>query len=91
MKVQLANTYNPSKNYKTASWYATPKFDGIRAVFIPNKGFFTRNEKPIAGFGSMVEILDDVCNREGRPVFVLGLPYKFDIDAYCAGAVFPEE
>ena len=32
-------------------------------------------------------VLLDVCNREGRPVFVLGLPYQFDIDAYCAGAV----
>ena len=65
MKVQLANTYNPSKNYKTASWYATPKFDGVRAVFIPHKGFFTRNEKPIAGFGRMAEILDDVCTQRG--------------------------
>ena len=65
MKVQLANTYNPSKSYKTASWYATPKFDGVRAVFIPHKGFFTRNEKPIAGFGRMAEILDDVCTQRG--------------------------
>lgn len=65
MKVQLANTYNPSKNYKTASWYATPKFDGVRAVFIPHKGFFTRNEKPIAGFEHMAEILDDVCTQRG--------------------------
>lgn len=65
MKVQLANTYNPSKNYKTTSWYATPKFDGVRAVFIPHKGFFTRNEKPIAGFGRMAEILDDVCTKRG--------------------------
>ena len=65
MKVQLANTYNPSKNYKTASWYATPKFDGVRAVFIPHKGFFTRNNKPIAGFEHMAEILDDVCTQRG--------------------------
>ena len=65
MKVQLANTYNPSKNYKTASWYATPKFDGVRAVFIPHNGFFTRNEKPIAGFERMAEILDEVCMERG--------------------------
>ena len=65
MKLQLANTYNPSKNYKTASWYASPKFDGVRAVFIPHNGFFTRNEKPIAGFERMAEILDEVCMERG--------------------------
>ena len=32
-------------------------------------------------------VLLDACNREGIPVFVLGLPYQFDIDAYCANAV----
>ena len=31
-------------------------------------------------------VLLDVCNREGRPVFVLGLPYQFDIDTFCARA-----
>lgn len=65
MKVQLANTYNPAKKYKVDFWYATPKFDGVRAVFIPHKGFFTRNEKPIIGFERMVEILDDVCTERG--------------------------
>ncbi len=35
-------------------------------------------------------VLLDVWHKERNPVFVLGLPYKFDIDAYCAGAVFPE-
>ena len=47
-KVQLANPYNPAKNYKAAHWFATPKFDGVRAVFIPQMGFFTRNDNPIS-------------------------------------------
>ena len=31
-----------------------------------------------------------VCNHMGRPLFVLGLPYTFDIDAYCQKAVSVE-
>ncbi|MBQ7594134.1 MAG: hypothetical protein IJU48_07260 [Synergistaceae bacterium] len=47
MNVQLANTYNSAKNYKVVSWWASPKFDGVRAVFIPEQGVFTRNNKPL--------------------------------------------
>ena len=54
-KVQLASTYSPAKKYKVASWFATPKFDGVRAVFIPQQGFFTRNDKVINGFDYMAE------------------------------------
>lgn len=32
----------------------------------------------------------DISHEEGKPVFVLGLPYQFGMDAYCAGAVFTE-
>ena len=65
MNVQLANTYNPSKNYRVASWFASPKFDGVRAIFIPHCGFFTRNNKPIAGFKHMAEILERICTERG--------------------------
>ena len=65
MNVQLANTYDPSKNYRVSSWFASPKFDGVRAVFIPHMGLFTRNNKPITGFERMTEILDDVCTERG--------------------------
>lgn len=64
-KVQLANPYDPAKNYKVAHWYATPKFDGVRAVFIPGKGFFTRNNKPISGLDSMAGRLQDFCRIRG--------------------------
>ncbi|MBQ4470394.1 MAG: hypothetical protein II917_09700 [Synergistaceae bacterium] len=64
-KVQLANPYNPVKNYKVAHWYATPKFDGIRAVFIPDRGFFTRNDKPISGLDHMAGVLQEFCRERG--------------------------
>ncbi|MBQ7154981.1 MAG: hypothetical protein IJR85_05445 [Synergistaceae bacterium] len=64
-KVQLANTYNPAKNYKVAYWYATPKFDGVRAVYVPHSGFFTRNDKPISGLDDMAGILEGVCRTRG--------------------------
>ena len=64
-KVQLANPYNPAKNYKVAHWYATPKFDGVRAVFIPQQGFFTRNNKPISGLDDMAGVLEQVCRTRG--------------------------
>ena len=65
MNVQLANTYNPAKNYKIAQWYATPKFDGVRAVFIPGKGLFTRNNKPVHGLARMAEVLERICSERG--------------------------
>ncbi len=63
--VQLANTYSPAKKYKVASWYATPKFDGVRAVFVPQQGFFTRNDKAINGFDYMAEALERECTSRG--------------------------
>ena len=64
-KVQLANPYSPDKKYKVSSWYASPKFDGVRAVFIPEAGFFTRNNKPIYGLRSMAEVLETECEKRG--------------------------
>lgn len=65
MKAQLANPYNPDKKYKVSSWYASPKYDGVRALFIPEQGFFTRNDKPIHGLQSMAEVLENECNEQG--------------------------
>ena len=64
-KVQLANTYSPEKDYKVSSWFATPKFDGVRAVFIPEQGFYTRNGKAIMGLPDMAETLNSYCARRG--------------------------
>ena len=59
--VQLANTYNPSKNYGVNFWYASPKFDGVRAIFVPELGFLTRHNKPITGFNNMAKVLEKIC------------------------------
>ena len=32
-------------------------------------------------------VLLEVCKQEGKPVFVLGLPYSFDMDTLCSEAV----
>ena len=65
MNVQLARQYDPAKNYKVASWFATPKLDGVRAVFIPEHGFFTRTNKPINGLDSIAEVLEEECRNRG--------------------------
>ena len=64
-KVQLANAYSPDANYKVREWFASPKFDGVRAVFIPEQGFFTRNNKAIKGLEDMAEKLNSYCARSG--------------------------
>lgn len=64
-KVQLASTYSPAKKYKVSSWYATPKFDGVRAVFVSQRGLFTRNDKPINGLDLMAEELERECESRG--------------------------
>lgn len=32
-------------------------------------------------------VLLEVCKQGGKPVFVLGLPYSFDMDTLCSEAV----
>ena len=59
--VQLANTYNPMKNYGVDYWYASPKFDGIRAIFIKGQGFFTRNGNKL-NFPKIADALDNFCS-----------------------------
>ena len=61
MKAQLANPYNPDKKYKVSSWYASPKYDGVRALFIPEQGFFTRNEKAICVLEEAQDLLNSFC------------------------------
>ena len=60
--VQLANTYNPSKNYGVDFWYASPKFDGVRAIFIAGEGLVTRTHKPLHGFDTLVKALGAICS-----------------------------
>lgn len=51
--VQLANKYDASKNYKTGYWYASPKLDGIRCIFIDND-LYTRSGHKIFGLDKIL-------------------------------------
>jgi ATP-dependent DNA ligase len=42
---QLANNYSPTKDYQVSHWWASAKFDGLRCVYIPEKGLFSRTLK----------------------------------------------
>ena len=46
MLPQLANTYNPTKDYGHSQWLASPKLDGIRCLYYsPDKGLTSRSQK----------------------------------------------
>lgn len=53
-EVQLANTFNPAKP-KSTHYYASPKMDGLRGVYIKGMGLFTRQGKRIRGFEDTIE------------------------------------
>ncbi|MFB2970387.1 RNA ligase family protein [Aerosakkonema sp. BLCC-F183] len=43
--LQLANTYSPTKNYGVNSWWANPKLDGVRGLYIAGQGLISRSQK----------------------------------------------
>lgn len=55
LKIQLANTYDPDKNYKLPDgknyWWASRKLDGLRGFY--KKLFYSRNGKLVNGFTDM--------------------------------------
>ena len=42
---QLAHNYYPTRNYNISGWYSSPKIDGVRCLYIPGKGLFSRTQK----------------------------------------------
>ncbi len=71
-KVQLANKYDPEKEYPTKMWLASPKLDGLRCFYVHNKlphhpnwvkekTLYTRNGKEIFGFEHIRNYLERVC------------------------------
>lgn len=51
MSVQRAKPYDPTKPVKGVEFfYASPKLDGIRAVYAPDKGLLSRQDKRFFGF-----------------------------------------
>ena len=59
--LQLATPYNAHRNYRTEYWYATPKYDGVRAVYIPGEGFINRQSGHFAGFEELESVLGEWC------------------------------
>ncbi|HSN65164.1 MAG TPA: hypothetical protein VLS94_00905 [Fusibacter sp.] len=83
MLPQLANTYNPTRKYPVTEWLASPKLDGIRALYIPGDGLISRSQKTrYAGFGSIERICESIC-KVNKLSFIDGELYipgeKFDI------------
>lgn len=57
---QLANTYNPTKNYSVSGWWSSPKLDGIRCLFLPGQGLLSRTLKTkFVG----LEHIENICNQ----------------------------
>lgn len=63
--VQLANTYNPEKKYNGVDfWYASPKLDGIRAVYkVAEHKLYTRQGKEITGFEQIKAACKRICEQ----------------------------
>ena len=83
MLPQLANTYNPTKNYGHFQWAASPKLDGIRALYIPGEGLISRSKKTqFVGFSSIERMCESICKTDNLS-FIDGELYipgeKFDI------------
>ena len=58
MKIQLANVWSEDKRYRGGGWFASPKMDGVRALYDAAAGMlFSRTGKPIAGFDHIAEEL----------------------------------
>ena len=62
--IQLANKLEIAKvsKYKVSNWYASPKLDGIRAIYYNGK-FYSRKEKPFAGFEHVEKELKLLCAK----------------------------
>lgn len=62
MKIQLANVWSPYKEYRAGGWFASPKMDGVRALYDAAAGtLFSRTGKPITGFEHIAEELYAIC------------------------------
>ena len=78
--VQLANTYDKTKNYKINHWYASPKLDGLRCYFTHGK-LLTRNGHEIMGFEHIIEELNSiVLYDEFKPDFIDGELYTNEVN-----------
>lgn len=67
-EVQLANTFDPEKP-KEKSFWVSRKMDGLRGIYIPGEGLFTRGGKKLIGFEDTIEKdLADFTSKTGYSV-----------------------
>jgi len=62
IKPQLANNYDESKQYGVGHWYATPKLDGIRALFYGG-ALYSRQGKKFYGLEHIEQELAQVSKK----------------------------
>jgi ATP-dependent DNA ligase len=63
--VQLANKYKIDKNYKTDFWYGSPKFDGIRCIYLDkyNGKLLSREGHTFIGFDNILNDVQQLVDR----------------------------
>lgn len=61
-KVQLADKYEPEKEYDTEYWFMNNKLDGCRCIYL-NNVLWTRSGNEIIGFEHIYEEVKDLCSR----------------------------
>jgi ATP-dependent DNA ligase len=80
-EVQLANKYDPEKDYDTDYFWASPKLDGLRAFFFKKDDqwhFMTRSGKEIIGFTHIIMELTVIAECYNLD-FIDGELYSHDI------------
>lgn len=76
--VQLAHTYDKTKNYKTDFWLASAKLDGLRCYFTHGK-LLTRNGHEIIGFDHIIDELN-IATEKYKLEFVDGELYTNQVN-----------
>lgn len=64
---QLCKVFNPAKHVWNKTWYAEPKFDGIRCIIVFDKGIakpYSRNGKPLWNMNGILDELQDTWKSE---------------------------
>jgi ATP-dependent DNA ligase len=60
--VQLANSYNPDKDYGVSHWWVSPKLDGLRCFYsYEHDELFTRGGNPIIGLEEIKNECREIC------------------------------
>lgn len=63
MLCQLAYTYSPTRIYENENWWVSPKYDGVRCLFLPGRGLLSRTLKTkYVGFEEIENICSQIAN-----------------------------